>query len=108
MTEQEYNKLCREFEDARMYDGRGTTDIYVCEKMRLALQSVYVDKGVTPFTLECRCCKGTMFHRHTVQGVTKSPHIRWVRPTYEQFKKLPNYLQKHVMDGGLVKSTELD
>lgn len=106
MTKQQYEKMCAKFEGMNMYDGRGTTDVYECEKCKRSILSTYIDKGVTPFTIQCRC-GGMMEHTKTYKGVYPYVNIKWIRPTYEQFLVLSPSMQEHVKNGGLVKKSDL-
>ena len=49
MNKSKYEKLCDKLNAARMYDGRGTYDLYKCNKCHAEMYTTYVDKGVTPF-----------------------------------------------------------
>lgn len=98
-----YNQMVEGIENAKMYDGRGTYDTYVCEKCGNQMITTYKDKGVTPFTMRCGDCGGVMMHVQT--KTTVEPGVRvneWVRPTLEQFLKMPNAVQEHVLKGGLI------
>lgn len=106
LTKEQYEKKCAKFESAKMYDGRGTTDLYVCDKCGAQLRSVYDDKGVTPFTLQCKCGH-FMTHVHTMSGVQPNVDIHWVRPSYEYYKALSEAAREHVEMGGLVKKSDL-
>ena len=107
LSKEEYDKLCKEFEETKMYDGRGEYSGYRCEKCGYIVATYYKDKGVTPFVIQCPNCKGTAQH---VITTSESPPDRyniskvknWVRPAYEQFIKLSPASQEHVMNGGLV------
>ena len=105
-----YDELVNGIERARIFDGRGSgVDVYTCDDCGAKFYTQYVDKGVTPFTIACRSCNGTAYHRHTLpltewamqDEVVLELHS-WVRPTFEQLKKLSPGMQEHVLDGGLV------
>lgn len=105
-----YDELVKGIEGARMFDGRNSgVDVYTCEDCGAEFYTQYIDKGVTPFTIACRSCKGIAYHRSTVglrewakkDAVVLELHS-WVRPTFEQLKKLSPGMQDHVLDGGLV------
>ena len=111
---QQYDELVSGIETAQMFDGRNKgVDVYVCEKCGKQFYTRYKDKGVTPFTIRCRreACGATMTHRLTIsedqaRNCRLSVH-NWVRPTFEQFLKLNEGAQKHVLNGGLMLEDEL-
>jgi len=112
---QKYDKLVAEIESAKMFDGRGKgVDVYVCEKCAKQFYTRYKDKGVTPFTIRCRrdACAATMIHRITIsEAQAKNDGLvvhNWVRPTFEQFLKLNEGAQEHVLNGGLMLEDELE
>lgn len=111
-----YEGMVNSIEAARMYDGRGKgVDVYVCNECGAAYYTRYKDKGVTPFTINCRKCKmGTMVHKNTIPeeaakvlGMNNKIH-NWVRPTFEQFLKLNEGAKQHVLQGGLMLDEELE
>lgn len=112
ITKEQYDEMCREFVSARMYDGRGEFHIYVCMNCHSSMITAFKDKGVTPFTIKCRDCGNVSYHEKTVLEVPVEMHSflgvkYWVRPTYEQFVRLPLNLREHVMNGGLLFEQEL-
>ena len=112
ITKSEYEKKCLEFEEARMYDGRGEYNGYVCEKCSYITATLYKDKGVTPFIIGCEKCGEAAMHMITSRNAPPAaPNIsevkNWVRPTFEQFLKLSPATQEHVLNGGLVLEEEL-
>ena len=110
-----YDKLIAEIESAKVYDGRNKgVDVYVCKKCGSQFYTRYKDKGVTPFTIRCRreACGATMIHKSTIyeeeaRNCRLAVH-NWVRPTFEQFLKLNEGAQEHVLNGGLMLEDELD
>lgn len=110
-----YDKLIAEIESAKVYDGRNKgVDVYVCKKCGSQFYTRYKDKGVTPFTIRCRreACGATMIHKSTIyeeeaRNCRLAVH-NWVRPTFEQFLKLNEVAQEHVLNGGLMLEDELD
>lgn len=60
-----YAKMVSTIEDAGIYDGRGTFDLYQCEKCSREKITTYADKGVTPFIIGCSC-GGNMQHTKTL------------------------------------------
>jgi len=111
---QQYDELVSSIETANMFDGRDKgVDVYVCEKCGSQFYTRYKDKGVTPFTIRCRrdACAATMIHRITIsEAQAKNDGLvvhNWVRPTFEQFLKLNEGAQEHVLNGGLMLEEEL-
>ena len=112
LSKEKYDKLCKEFEEAKMYDGRGEYNGYLCGKCGYIVATLYKDKGVTPFVIQCPKCKGNAQHVITSMGAPpKQSNIskvkNWVRPTYEQYLNLSPATQEHVMNGGLVFEEEI-
>ena len=112
ITKEQYEEKCREFVSARMYDGRGEFHIYECSNCHSSMITAFKDKGVTPFTIKCRACGKVSYHEKTVPEVPVEMHSflgvkYWVRPTYEQFVKLPLNSKEHVLNGGLLFEEEL-
>ena len=102
-----YDKMVSTIEYADIYDGRGTYDLYKCEKCNKQKFTTYSVKGVTPFCIECSC-GGTMNHDKTYKSVPDHiPVEKWVRPNKEQLKILSNYSIEHVLNGGLVLQSDL-
>lgn len=104
MNKEEYQKLCEEAENARIYDGRGTIDLYQCDNNpNHKIYTTYADKGVTPFVIRCPVCGSWMSHTSTTKSVPGWIKVlKWVRPTYEEYCKLAPALKEHVEDFGLV------
>jgi ribosomal protein L40E len=108
----EYNKLVSEIEEKKMYDGRNTVDRYICKRCGAHLYTTYIDKGVTPFTIQCRKCSlGTMMHDKTFRKETVPPYVvvlGWYRPTLEQSLKMSDAAIHHVLQGGLFLEDEIN
>ena len=111
----QYDKLVSEIETEKGYDGRDKgVDVYVCEKCGKQFYTRYKDKGVTPFTIQCRRegCNATMIHRTTIsEAQAKNEGLavhNWVRPTFEQLQTLSEGAIEHVLNGGLMLEDELD
>lgn len=108
MTQKQYEKFCMKAENMKIYDGRGTFDIYECEECPHKLVTTYAVKGVTPFTIRCSECGKTMTHTRTFGSVPDYvPVVKWVRPAYKQYKKLPVGMQEHIENGGLILEEKL-
>ncbi len=109
---EEYNQLVNEIEEKKMYDGRNTVDRYVCKRCGSHLYTTYIDKGVTPFVIQCRRCSlGTMMHDKTFRKETVPPYIvvfGWYRPTLEQTLKMSEAAIHHVLQGGLFLEDEIN
>lgn len=103
--EERYNKLVSEIEEEKMYDGRGTVDRYICDTCGHIMHTTYRDKGVTPFTMRCSKCSGTMYHRRTFRKDTVPSWVvvkNWYRPTLEQTLKEKESTIQHILNGGLL------
>ena len=109
MTKEQYQKFCDEADNMKIYDGRGTFDLYECEKSQShKMITTYVDKGVTPFVTKCPYCGSAMQHTRTFKNVPEGTVVHnWVRPTYEQYCRLSQGAKSHVEQGGLIFETEL-
>lgn len=102
MTKKQYEKMCSDLENTPMYDGRGTTDLYVCRHCGCQKLTTYKDKGVTPFSIGCACGR-FLTHEKTYRGIAPTIDIEWRRPTYKEFLDLSEPMQEHVRNGGLIK-----
>ena len=101
-----YDKMLETIENANIYDGRGTYDLYRC-KCGAEMFTTYDVKGVTPFCIGCKC-GNVMSHIETFKTVPDYIRVtRWVRPSFEQLKYLSLGQIDHVLNGGLVLSTDL-
>lgn len=107
--EKRYNELVNGIEEKKMYDGRNTVDRYVCDTCEYMIHTTYKDKGVTPFTMRCTRCGGTMYHTKTFDKKTV-PHyvmvLDWYRPTLEQTLKMSDAMIEHILNGGLILDSE--
>lgn len=107
-----YNELVASLEDAKMYDGRGEYNGYVCEKCGYITATLYKEKGVTPFIIQCEKCGKDAMHKITSRNAPPAdPNIsevkNWVRPTLDQLMKMSQATIDHVLNGGLVFEEEL-
>lgn len=103
--EKRYNELVSKIEEMRMYDGRGTVDRYICDTCGCMLHTTYKDKGVTPFTMRCPKCNGTMYHKQTFRKETVPDWVEvknWYRPTLEQILQESQSVIEHILNGGLL------
>lgn len=103
--EKQYNKLVSEIEEMKMYDGRGTVDRYICDTCGYMMHTTYRDKGVTPYTVRCPECNGTMYHKQTFRKETVPDWVEvknWYRPTLEQTLKEKESTIQHILNGGLL------
>lgn len=105
--EKRYTKMASTIEDAKIYDGRGTYDLYQCEKCGSEKITTYADKGVTPFMIECNCGK-QMQHTKSFRSVPDYIRVfKWKRPTLEQTIKLSSGMIEHVLSGGLILDSDI-
>lgn len=107
-----YNELVTSLEDAKMFDGRGEYNGYVCEKCGYITATLYKEKGVTPFIIQCEKCGKAAKHKITSRNAPPAdPNIsevkNWVRPTLDQLMKMSQATIDHVLNGGLVFEEEL-
>ena len=103
--EKRYNELVNKIEEMRMYDGRGTVDRYICDTCGWMLHTTYKDKGVTPFTMRCPKCNGTMYHKQTFRKETVPDWVEvknWYRPPLEEVLKMNEGTIEHILLGGLI------
>lgn len=108
--EKRYNGLVNGIEEKKMYDGRNTVDRYVCDTCGYMIHTTYRDKGVTPFTMPCTRCGGTMYHTKTFDKKTVPTYVPvfdWYRPTLEQTLKMSDAMIEHILAGGLVLDSEI-
>ena len=101
----QYNELVSNIEEMKMYDGRGTVDRYICDTCGYMIHTTYKDKGVTPFTMPCCKCNGTMYHRQTFKKETVPDWVNvknWYRPTLEQTLQERQGTIEHILKGGLL------
>lgn len=105
IIKEKYDKLVSEIEEMKMYDGRGTVDRYICDTCGCMMHTTYKDKGVTPFTMRCRKCNGTMYHKRTFIKNTVPDWVEvknWYRPTLGQTLKESQPVIEHILNGGLL------
>ena len=103
--EKQYSKLVSGIEEMKMYDGRGTVDRYICDTCGCMMHTTYKDKGVTPFTMRCPKCGGTMYHKRTFIKETVPDWVEvknWYRPTLEQTLREKQPIIEHILKGGLL------
>lgn len=123
-TKSEYEQFCKDAENMKVYDGRGTYDLYECKKEHNPAHypgipqnvldempkgcgnkiiTTYADKGVTPFTMVCPKCGKTMTHTEIYRGVADGVKVlKWYRPDYDEYVKLPKHIKEHIDNGGLI------
>jgi hypothetical protein len=106
--EKKYKELINNIDNADIYDGRGTYDMYICEKCRKGIVTTYIDYGVTPFCIECPDCGKSMFHEYTLKEKPSGVNIKeWVRPSLECALKMTDGQLDHLFKGGLFLKEEL-
>lgn len=107
LSKKQYEKLCADSESLDVYDGRGTYDVYECKACGHHIVTTYAVKGVTPFTMRCPKCGKTMMHTQTLKEAPAGEKvIKWVRPSYRRYRKLPDFLREHIEQGGLILESE--
>lgn len=105
--EKRYKQLISNIETAKIYDGRGTYDLYQCRACKNEKITTYGVKGVTPFTIKCSC-GAYMSHNKTFRSIPDYVRYeRWVRPTLEQTLLFTPGTIEHILNGGLVLFSEL-
>lgn len=105
----QYDEIVNSIEDAKIYDGRNTVDRYICDTCGYMIHTTYKDKGVTPFTMGCPKCNGTMYHSQTFKKDTVPDWVEvrnWYRPTLEQVLSMTDGMVQHILNGGLVLDKE--
>lgn len=126
MNRKEYEQFCKDAENMHVYDGRGTYDLYECQKSTCDSKGIltiekgcdnlmittYRDKGVTPFSIRCPECGEELHHTKTLSEAQMTDAMRlfveqWVRPSYEHYKHLPKVTREYVERGGLVLKKDL-
>ena len=106
-----YDERVSKIEEVRMYDGRGAVDRYICDTCGHMMHTTYKDKGVTPFTVRCPKCNGTMYHKKTFRKDTVPGWVdvkNWYRPTLEQTLRMPEHTIEHILNGGLILEKKND
>lgn len=102
-----YAKMVDTIDGANIYDGRGTYDLYQCEKCSCEKITTYADKGVTPFIIGCSC-GSNMQHTKSFKSVPDYIRVfKWKRPTLEQTMKLSDGQIEHVLNGGLILDLDI-
>ncbi|MCK1407638.1 hypothetical protein [Bradyrhizobium sp. 76] len=83
---------------------QGKKNIYVCEKCKGHIVTVDIDRGVTPFTIDCKAtvfCDGWMkSSMYRVFDQSMKASFEWYRPT--AIEVLSPGAQHHVDQGGLL------
>lgn len=102
-----YAKMVSAIEGDNIYDGRGTFDLYQCEKCTREIITTYADKGVTPFSIQCSC-GSNMQHIESFNSVPDYIRVfKWKRPTLEQTLKLSDGQIEHIFNGGLILDLDI-
>lgn len=80
----------------------GKKNIYTCQKCGMAVVTIDMDDGVTPFMLDCRAtkdCDGIMHSAFYSVPQRLEPDFEWFKP-----KSIEGYspeMQRHLEMGGL-------
>lgn len=104
---QKYNQMVS---NIRCYDGRGTVDEYACKDCGNKVHTTYGVLGVTPFVIKCNQCGRSMMHDKTYKKDSFPNNIevkKWVRPSLEDFLRMNNSTQEHILNGGLLLEEEI-
>lgn len=108
-----YNAMLARVYSEPMYDGRGVYNLYTCDKCQNVQLTTYLDKGVTPFLIKCKCGD---YARHTddvpeqvaIMLMAQGIQLRkFVRPTLDQLSLFDERKRQHVLNGGLVFQDEI-
>jgi len=83
-------------------DSTGKTMTYKCSGCGEVAHAIALDPGVIPMFVDCPHCGAWMQHIATEQGVSPKASFVWHKPTFEEFCKLNEGEQTHVINGGLV------
>ena len=91
-------------ESAEAVGFKGKKNIYTCDKCKGHVVTVDVDRGVTPFMIECKAtafCDGMMkSSMYRVFDQDMRAGYEWYRPTAVEIVK--PHLQHHIEQGGLL------
>lgn len=83
---------------------KGKKNIYTCDKCKGHVVTVDVDRGVTPFMIECKAtldCKGMMkSSMYRVFDQDMRADYEWYRPSAIEVVK--PHLRHHIEQGGLL------
>ena len=102
-----YNEMVSNIESCKIFDGRGTFDMYECNKCTNMKFTTYAVKGVTPFCMNCSC-GGTLQHTKSFKNVPSYINVeKWIRPTLETLEMLSKGEINHVLNGGLLLESEI-
>ena len=102
-----YNEMVSNIESCNIYDGRGTFDLYECNKCTNMKITTYAVKGVTPFCMNCSC-GGLLQHTKSFNSVPSYINVeKWIRPTLETLEMLSKGEINHVLNGGLLLESEI-
>jgi hypothetical protein len=89
---------------------KGKKNIYTCDKCKGNVVTVDIDRGVTPFMIECKAmtgCKGMMKSSlYRVFDQDMRADYEWYRPSAIEI--VESHLQHHVDQGGLLLRKSAD
>lgn len=106
-----YKELTDRIVTAKIYDGRGKFDIYICENTQCEhriLVTTYDAKGVTPFCIKCPECGHLMEHEMTYSHLPKGvKYQKWKRPSLDEALKMNDGELEHLFNGWLFLDKEI-
>lgn len=102
--ERNYKEITEKIKNAKIYDGRGTFDIYTCQnnKCNNKIYTTCIDKGVTPFCIKCPECGEIMEHNKTILELPDGVLCKkWLRPSLDIALQMNDGQLDHLFQGGL-------
>lgn len=106
MNEIDFNNRMLELDASEICDKRGEFDLYVCDRCHEFKATTCIDKGVNPLIIQCDKCKNGVGCMHNVRTFDHADisvvYQEWRRPTYSEFKKMGERMQKQILSGVLI------
>ena len=100
--ETKYQEMLDGIKSSTIYDGRGTYDVYKCDKCGKEVLTTYADKGVTPFCIPCEC-GSNMNHIYTYKTQPKGIEPkRFYRPPVKEMYNMNDSQLDHIFNEGLI------
>lgn len=100
-----YKQIVSKIEDTKLFDGRGKTNCYTCQKCGKVIKCRDIDKGTTPFMITCEKCQNMMHSSFYMDDIYINVEVshEWYRPSLEEFVKMEIQSEiQHVLNGGLL------
>lgn len=115
ISEEQYGYICKQL-DAEHAKRSGYYNIYVCKTCGHHIVSQDIENGVTPFIVSCKsfCKEGksehmtSLFYDFNQELMDRSGikvDLKWRRPYYDEFIKLPPEYRQAILNGNLVPVT---